>query len=220
MNSTARLLATLCFLASTVAYDRPLSADTVISYGGEPYLGKVDVNGYVPDNFSNGIEDSGTGSAYFTKTEDGKIRLVVTGNINQPSDAGFVVEGIETDSGWSSSEGGVNIVIGKDGKISGSGVSHPNRLLFNGLVSAENFDLEVETELLEANQKGLPPGTKIIFSYDLQRTIKREEADAVVPGNSENTNRPCKRTVWQVRNIANLSGGPMIMTQVPVCVEK
>jgi hypothetical protein len=130
-----------------------------------------------------------------------------------------VVEGIESDSGWSSSEGGVDIVIGKDGKISGSGVSHPNRLLFKGLVSAENFDLEVETFLLEANQKGLPPGTKIIFSYDLKRTIDREEADAVVPGNNEQSDRKCKRTVWQVRNIANVSGGPMIMTQVPVCVE-
>jgi hypothetical protein len=50
MNSTARLLATLCFLASTVAYDGRLNADTVISYGGDPYVGKVDVNGYVPNN--------------------------------------------------------------------------------------------------------------------------------------------------------------------------
>lgn len=196
------------------------AANTVVSYtGGDPYAGRVAVRGQIPGSSRNDMRDSGTGSASLTRTSDGKMQLTVVGSIRNPSDASSTATLTENDNGWITDEDGMSMTIGSDGKISGSGVDYPNRLRFDGFISEETFDLTVETELLEANQNNLPPGTKITYSYDLNRTSATASGSEPSPGSSTTDEPECERIVWQTRNVANLGGGPMIMTQVPVCVD-
>ncbi len=68
------------------------------------------------------------------------------------------------------------------------------------------------------NKRGFPRGTKFLFSYNLSRQANPQASGTVEPG--KKAAGKCKRIIWQFRNIANLGGGPMIMTQVPVCVER
>jgi hypothetical protein len=215
MNNTTRLVATLGLLTATAAFGGSSNAGTVQTYAGDPYIGRVDVRILIPGKASE-QRDSGTGSAYFTKTDNGQTRLVVSGSIRKDSDTGFVVDGSESKSGWSSRDSSLS--IGKDGQITGSSVEHPNRYRFNGVLSEGKFDLKVEHELLAGSKQGLPPRTKFVFSYDLRREAGTKDASA--PGSEKKTvgDRRCKRTIWQMRNVANMGGGPMIMVRVPQCV--
>jgi hypothetical protein len=218
MNSSIRVLATMGLLTATAAFSPRSDAEVMQAYGGNPYLGGVDVRIQVPGEKER--QDSGTGSAHFAKTDDGQTRLVVSGSIRKDSDTGFVMNGIASKSGWSSRDG--SLTIGKDGKITGGDVQHPYRFRFDGFVSREKFSLKIEQEWLEAskNKRGFPLGTKFVFTYDLGREPKQQAGGTVRSGQKAAGDRPCKRIVWKVRNIANLGGGPMIMTQVPVCVER
>jgi hypothetical protein len=99
------------------------------------------------------------------------------------------------------------------------GTAYPQRFRLDGHVSDERFDLKIELELLERNQKGRPPGTKFLFTYSLERDSGKNGADVAARGRPSKSDRKCKRTVWQTRNVANLGGGPMIMVRVPQCVE-
>lgn len=216
MNSTTRFVAALGLLTATAAFSPRSDAGIVQAYGGNPYLGAVDVRIQVPGEGDR--QDSGTGSAQFTKITNGQMRLVVSGSVRKASDTGFVMDGSASKSGWSSRDG--NLSIGTDGKIIGGTVQHPYRIRINGFVSGEKFTLKVEQELLEAskNKGGFPLGTKFLFSYNLNRQANQKIGDTV--GSGKKSAGKCKRIVWQVRSIANLGGGPMIMTQVPVCVER
>ena len=97
-------------------------------------------------------------------------------------------------------------------------MDHPNRNRYDGFVSEERFNLEVEHELLDGNEHGVLSGAKVTYKYALSCEVN-ENANSTVAPEEGNGDRECRRTVWQTRNVANLSGGPMIMIQVPVCVE-
>lgn len=216
MNRTPRLLTTLCFLASTAAFGESAIASATQSYADadNPYLGRVEAHVEIPGTPSR--RESGSASAYFTRTDNGQTSLVVLGRIREDSDNGFTADGIESESGWSSLTG--ELTISNDGTITGTKVDHPNRYRYDGFVSEERFNLEVEHELLEENERGVPSGAKVTYRYALSREVN-ENANGTVAPEEENGDRECRRTVWQTRNVANLSGGPMIMVRVPVCVE-
>jgi len=218
MNRTSRLFASLCFLTGTAAFGTSAIASAIQGYANadDPYLGRVDARIEVPGTPSQHRE-SGNASAYFTRTNNGQTRLVVSGSIRKESDNGFTADGIENESGWSSLT--KDLTISEDGTIVGSSVDPPNRYRYDGFVSEEKFDLEVKHELLEGSEKGLPPGTKVIYRYTLRREGNENASGTVTPEEGKG-DRECKRIVWQMRNVANISGGPMIMTRVPVCVER
>lgn len=218
MHKTTRFLATLGWLTATAVFSSRSDAGVMQAYGGNPYLGGVDVRILVPGEGDR--QDSGTGSAQFTKTDDGQTRLVVSGSIRKASDTGFAIDGKASQSGWNSRDGSLS--IGADGKIGGSTLQPPYQIRINGFVTGEKFNLTVEQELMEAskNKGGFPRGTKFVFSYSLSRQANQQTTGTTSPGKKAAGNSKCKRIVWQFRNIANLGGGPMIMTQVPVCVER
>ena len=201
----------IVLIALIAACSRLDDQDAVQTWAGDPYMGSVDVSIIAPGDSSRGIREHGRGSAQFIDKGNGRASLIVTGHIQKPADAGFTIDGISDDAGWSSRADDVLLSIGKNGRISGGGVEPPHRLRFDGVVSKSRFDLTVYFELLEKSENGLPPGTKFIFSYELERS---SGDDSLVKRNED-----CKRIVWQARNIADFSGA-MHMIQVPVCVRR
>lgn len=206
---------------------------TAARYAGQPYMGDVDVRVRAPDG-SLKKTDKGTGSAHFEKLGGSRTRLIVDGQIGKEP-ASFVLEGSDTGSGWRASNEGVVLTITPDGSIRGNGNASTQRFRFDGKVSDARFGLEVELEVLQAKPGGPAPGTKFLFHYDLSRdavasagrTAPRTTAAGLVPTATRTTsgrsaaqsNRKCKRTVWQTRNVASLSSAPMIMVRVPQCVQ-
>lgn len=166
----------------------------------------------------------GTGSVRFVPESDGRLTLVLHGSVREDGDASMSITGRQDAGGWSSSKP-VEVKIDADGTITGEGVTKEGlpseyRITFNGKMLPETLQLRVELERLESG------GSNFVFDYDLQRTASAPPDDdggdstaTELPDDSgaggENT---CKRIVWRVQNIANLSGGPMQMIQVPSCV--
>lgn len=203
-------------------------------YAGQPYMGDVDVRVRAPDG-SLKKTDAGTGSAHFEKLGGSRTRLVVDGQIGKEP-ASFVLEGSDTGSGWRASNEGVVLTIAPDGSIRGSGTASTQRFRFDGKVSDARFGLDVELEVLQSKPGGPAPGTKFLFHYDLSRdaiasagrhAATRTAAASIAPPavrttsgrSTAESNRKCKRTVWQTRNVASLSSAPMIMVRVPKCVQ-
>jgi len=232
MNIVARAVAVAFVGVCIAACGKGTAAGPAGGHASGPYLGAVNVRIHAPDGVREEKKDTGTGSVHFVETARGRTRLVVVGHIRKEADAGFVIDGIESSSGWSGRSDNVQLAIGQNGKISGGGTVHPHRFRFDGSMSDQRFDLEVELELLEATGKGLPPGTKFLFSYRLRREsglkssgvtaakhiAGHKDSDIKAARHRSKSNRKCKRTIWQMRNIANLSGGPMVVVQVPQCV--
>jgi len=204
-------------------------------YAGEPYMGVVDVRVRAPDGTLKKT-DAGTASAHFEKLGNGRMRLVVDGLINKQT-ASFVVDGSDSASGWRANEDGVTMNLTPGGSLRGSGTAAAGvqRLGFDGAVTDAHFGLDMEMEVLRSKPGGPPPGTKFLFHYDLDRdaaasrvATRAAPAAAGIAASPVRTtsgrtpresNRRCKRTVWQTRNVASLSSAPMIMTRVPVCVQ-
>lgn len=187
-------------------------------FDGRPYLGHVEVRADVPGEGAGAIRDSGRGSIHFERRDTG-IALVLGGNIKTEGDASFFLDGRQAGGGWRSRSEDVRVDIGEDGAVAGRGQAGDQHLRFDGRVTPTGFDLDVEVTLAQASAKGLPAGTRFVFAYRLRRdptdsassTAGRADADA-------DGQAPCRRFVWRVRNIADFSGGPMQMIQVPECV--
>lgn len=202
-------------------------------YAGDPYMGPVSVRVRAPDGTLKKT-DAGTASAHFEKLRDGRTRLVVDGLINKET-ASFIVDGSDSASGWRANESGVTMNLTPGGSLRGSGDAATQRFDFNGAVTDAHFGLDVELEVLQSKRGGPPPGTTFLFHYDLDRVAGaartaslRPSAAGIAASSGKRTtsgrsaaesNRRCKRTVWQTRNVASLSSAPMIMTRVPVCVQ-
>ncbi|HJR73196.1 MAG TPA: hypothetical protein VJ806_06115 [Luteimonas sp.] len=202
-------------------------------YAGEPYMGTVTARVRSPDGALKKT-DTGTGSAHFERLSNGRTRLVVDGLINKQT-ASFVLDGSDNASGWRASEDGVTMNLAPGGNLRGSGTAGgTQRLDFDGAVTDAHFGLDMEMEVLRSKPGGPPPGTKILFRYDLNRDATasrgigtRASAAGIAASpvrttsgrSATQSNRRCKRTVWQTRNVASLSSAPMIMTRVPVCVQ-
>jgi hypothetical protein len=191
------------------------------TYAGEPYAGRVSVRIVRPGTPRNaGRLDSGTSTAEFSGQENGKVRLVLVGNIDKKGDAGFAIDGDVGQSGWSSLADGVRLDIGNDGAVSGGGKAHPKLFKFDGRVTQRHIDLKVELELLEESKGGLPAGTRFLFDYRLNRKVMAV-ADQT---KSEQTKREqtgdggCKRIEYRLKNVPNPFGSAMGLVRVPYCI--
>jgi hypothetical protein len=218
----------LTVLMSAASCELSAQSDPVGRFAGTAYMGRLEARTVVPNGARSSKTQSGNGSAQFLQSGAGRTRLVVSGQINKPGDAGFAIEGARSGNVWRSKTGDDVLLVDEQGRISGGGIAAPHRMTFNGQVTGQRFDLLVDLELLEATRNGLPVGTKVALRYDLHSIPADEEArprtarrtDTSKPAAEANTNReerPCKRTIWQARNVADFSGG-MQMVQVPVCV--
>ncbi len=231
MNTMIRSIAILALVLPAIACAG--EAGTAARYAGDPYMGAVSVRVRAPDG-SLKKTDAGNASAHFQKLGNGRTRLVVDGLINKET-AGFALDGSDSGSGWRASNEGVVVDIAPGGGIRGSGSTGVQRFGFNGNVNDAHFGLDVELQVLRSKPGGPPPGTTFLFHYAWDRVAgaasravaTRATASGIAPASartrssaaSSSGNRKCKRTIWQTRNVASMSSAPMIMTQVPVCVE-
>lgn len=175
-----------------------------------------------PDGESR--QDTGRAGARLEQLEDGRMRMVVSGSISQEGDAGFVMEGALDQGGWSATHDDVQLSLTPDGRLRGGGRIGDQLLDLQGSVDAGRFNLETTIELAEASGGGFPAGTRFSFQYALERVAAQEPDDAAGQEDAaaRETAAPggdCKKIVWRLRNVPNLSGGPMSLVRVPVCVQ-
>jgi len=199
-----------------------LQAPPPADWGRSPYFGSVKVAVYAPDGREmTELGDFGTASARFQNLDDARARLLLSGNIREDGDTGFVLDGRSENGGWTSRSEHVDVRIDRDGKISGEAESVPDRFTFDGTIEAKRLALEVDMELLEA-RSGLPRGSRFRFTYSLWGGdgIRDNATAAVGEGNGRDEgDGSCRRVEWRLRNVPNLSGGPMGMVRVPVCMD-
>lgn len=220
MGTAIRAVLMLGLLACAVACGAATGAsDDVYAQGA--YEGRVTAQVLEPGAARDPKRDAGTGTAQFIAIGNGRSRLVVKGNIREPGDTGFVMEGNQRASGWSGRTGNLSLVIDGNGNISGGGIENRHRIVFGGRATAERMDLTVETVKLAQTEQGvMPAGTRIVFDYDLGRThenTRRAATTATPVKKAQNAPGTCKRRVWRTRNVTTPGGG-MHMVQVPHCV--
>ena len=192
-------------------------AHAPVRFEGAPYLGSVEVVADVPGEGAGAIRDSGHGSVHFDRSPGAAATaLVLGGSIKEEGDAAFFLEGVRDGPRWRSNGPEVKVIIAGDGGISGGGEVGNQALDFAGRATDGTFDLDVGVTLKSASAKGLPAGTRFLFSYRLRRDAASPAAGA--DAGRDGQKGQCKRFVWRIRNIADFSGGPMRMIQVPECV--
>lgn len=189
------------------------------TYDGDPYLGRVTVSIRPPGwTTSDSNYEYGTSTAAFTDLHGGKVRFVLMGNIASKGDAGFAADGLQNADGWSTGDGDVVLTIDKDGNISGGGKAPPNKFRFSGLLEPDRIQLDVDLELLEAGQGGMPAGTHFLFEYRLHRTLS-QIASATRTEDAADSEGDCKRVEYHLKSVPNLFGGAMGMVSVPECIK-
>lgn len=189
------------------------------------YAGSVEVL-FIPAGESGGERENGTGSTQFIPESDGRLTMVLSGSIRKEGDTGFSITGTRNNGGWSINDS-VELKIDGKGKISGEGVVSPYQMRFDGQVTSETLQLRIEQEQIERDESsGLPAGARFIYDYDLKRvapappSVNEDNGGTTVemPNDSPPVGG-CSRIKWRFQHIANLSGGPMQMIQVPECVK-
>jgi hypothetical protein len=212
--------ALLLCLAGDVAANQEL--DGIVAK--EPYTGAVHAQVIAPDRAPDAKKESGTATARFVPTDNGRSRFEVQANIRRKNDSGFVIEGGPDASGWSGRSKTLTIAIDRHGRISGGGVVDQHRITFGGQVNADRMGLTVETErLAKAAGESQPAGTRIVFDYDLKRSARNVAGTDAAPSAEtasadEKSTKTCKRRVWKMRNVTTPGGG-MTMIQVPHCLD-
>lgn len=184
--------------------------DGIRGLAGGSYFGVVKVRVVPPDG--SGIRAT-TRNGRASASLEPSGRLVVSGDVDRESDAGFAAEGRFSSGGWEGGSGAVELRIGPDGSIAGGGIADDgNRMEIEGRVNHRRLDLLFEIELLGVTAGGFPPGTRFQFRYDLWRPFERPpgQAGATPDGG-------CREVVYRSKLVPNLSGGAMGMVQVPEC---
>ena len=179
-----------------------------------PYEGRVQVRIAPPGG--GGHEQRGRATARFSPDGSKPSNLSVIGAISDPrGDTGLQLEGGPTsDGGWRGRMGGVEVAIDRSGRITGGGTMHPQAFEVSGRVSPTDFELVVTIELLERNAGGLPPGTRMHFTYDLEQRAPRTDA----PRRKRRADlEDCGKVGYEVRPVPDPAGGSLVMRRVPVC---
>lgn len=176
------------------------------TYGGDPYMGTVQVDIIRPDG---SIKTAGYGeaTANFVDSGQGKAQMVVFGAIkDKKGDAGFAATGTHQAKTWKIRSDSLSLEIRQDGTINGNGASYPQQFQFTGSISDRRLELVTRVRSLQP-AGGLPGGTTYVFRYNLRRDINSPPT----------TKRKCDRIEWQTRYVAGFDGGATTV-RVPVCM--
>lgn len=217
MKASARRWARAALAVAVVACGGAVGQDTAGLPLDGVYTGPVKARILVPGSGADAPE-VGRGSATFAGTP-GRSTLSVKASIREAGDAGFEMTGAANGPGWRGGTGALGLEIDRAGRISGGGVENNHRISFAGRATATDMALTVETVKLAPTADGtLPPGTRIVFDYNLSRAGGAAQARLREQPNGAATTKPkCKRQVWRVRNVTTPGGG-MTMVRVPHCV--
>lgn len=208
------LLATVAMMGFTGTAQ---AVDLALDDGVSRYSGIVTVEVFKPDG-SRQHSDRGDAEMVITADASGQLDLSLIGNIKEANDAGFAVSLIPVEEGgYSVSDEQLHFDIDAEGAIGGRLETSNQSVVYGGRIAAGSLLLETEVTLTAANPHGLEAGTLFVFTHDLDR---EREAEAAPPAQAGEALDDCARVVWQLRLVPNLSGGPMGMVQVPVCVSQ
>lgn len=188
-----------------------------------PYVGQLKVEAY-PRSGAAPMHGSGSGSAELQHLTGDRYRLIVNGNMDNvksqdgdAGNAGFVIDGRMAQQGWSANEGGIQIAINRQGRVTGEGLLQGDRYQFSGQFSADSAELEVAIEpgAAPGATKGLMSNFRFIYQLARHDTDKQNDT-----ASTSKRRKPggCSHIVYQPRMIANIGGGMMSSVQVPVCV--
>ena len=112
--------------------------DGIRGLAGGSYFGVVKVRVVPPDG--SGIRAT-TRNGRASASLEPSGRLVVSGDVDRESDAGFAAEGRFSSGGWEGGSGAVELRIGPDGSIADDG----NRMEIEGRVDHRRLDLPSST---------------------------------------------------------------------------
>ena len=193
------------------------AVDLALAEGGSRYSGIVTVEIFRPDG-SRLRSDRGDAEMVITAESGGHLDLSLVASIREANDAGFAVSltPIE-EGGYTVVDEQLNFDIGPEGEISGQLETSDQSIIYGGRLAAESLLLESEIRLATANPHGLEAGTRFVFTHQLDR---EREPEAVPPSQAAKDLDDCAEVVWRLRLVPNLSGGPMGMVRVPVCVSR
>lgn len=223
--------------ARSQAKPPPAPASAAAFLGDAPYVGVVRMRVEPPAH--SGMEPDagqGRGTARYLRLDNGQSKLEVSGEASGSGTFWFDIDGDFDGQGrWVGDDGDLAIAIDPMGNLSGKGRDPDVAIDLRGAVSKSG--LKLRTELVQATDaKGLPAGTRLVFEYDLKREAiapsgsvgsrvaddgRGSRASERRDASDDGSGQPgtCKKVEWKLRNVANLSGGPMHMVRVPVCVQ-
>lgn len=201
-------------LALALALGACHASDASPRFPSTAYEGRVDVVVAPPGGRS--YDERGKGTARFVPGKGGAMTLSVIGAISDPrGDAGLELDGRTTPAGgWSGRMGAIRVDIDRQGQIRGGGIAHPQGYTVTGQVTDATFDMVVVVELLEPNAGGLPRGTRLRFTYDLEQP-GRTTAPARRGRRADLEN--CRNLAYEVRPVPDPAGGTLVMRRMPVC---
>lgn len=181
-----------------------------------PYEGRVRVEIMPPGG--GGHDERGQATARFSPDGSTATGLSVIGAISDPrGDTGLELKGAPMrDGGWRGRMGDVQVTIDPAGRITGGGTLHPQSFTVSGRMSPTDFDLVVTVELLEPNAGGLPRGTRMRFTYDLEQRAGASRSDT--PRRKRRASlEDCRNVAYEVRPVPDPAGGTLVMRRMPVC---
>ncbi|GEM_PF-1230369 len=193
------------------------SALTVIDkFGGPPYTGRVTVTIEAPGQPS--AYHAGQASFQLSDSTHNVARLVLFGAIGdeseQAGDAGFILDGTYTDSGWSFRRDPMRFEIDGQGNIFGEMETDDERYTYSGIISPTEFSIKTVAERLTATPGGYPAGTMFRFEHSGQRVDPNAP-----PSTDGGDGSGCRNIRWELRNVWNPGGGAMSLVRVPVCYD-
>lgn len=179
-----------------------------------PYEGRVHVRISPPDG--SGHDERGRATARFGPDGSKPTALSVIGAISDPrGDTGLELEGGPSrDGGWQGRMGNVHVAIDRAGRITGGGSMHSQSFTISGQVTPTDFDLVMTVELLAPNAGGLPRGTRMRFTYDLEQ---RAQARDTPRRKRRASLEDCRNVGYEVRPVPDPAGGTLVMRRMPVC---
>ncbi len=212
------LAITLCATAGCQGADPP---DYVSSLSGAPYEGDVALRIDAPGAPQRRMD--GTARATFTDRGDGRATLALETSIGggAQGDLDLTLDGRYDARGWRGSRDGLTLRIAPDGRLTGEGLSPPNRYTFAGTLRPGRFDLQLDLRAQAA------AGGAMQFRYALSRREAGAAASAPgtrtaqrpTPTSAIDGDKPCRKMGTRMRSVANVGGGGMSMVAVPVCLD-
>lgn len=151
----------------------------------------------------------GRSTAELQMTGRDSARFILIGNIREENDASFGAEGRFVGQEWRA-DTEIPVVISADGKISGQGVLHGNRMMMDGQFTGDDLKVLVEIEPMTTTAGGYPVGTRFSFLYELRHFRERKAGSGPADGK-------CREIVYRLKLVPNPFGGTMGMVRVPEC---
>lgn len=152
-----------------------LAAPTPI-FDGPAYKGEVTLGVVLPDGEPQTKTTPGSIQFGPTPEDDGTIQMrMFAEDDGAGASSELIVFGSYVDGGWLSRDLAIDLSVTPEGHIEGRGDDGERRFQFAGTVSPTRLQLNNEVYLI-TEQGGAPAGTRLTYTYVLQRAASASPA--------------------------------------------